>query len=81
MVLPSIDEASHHQGPQNLVRSWSFSLLNWEDDLMRDIDEQEGYLELSREEPMLGAKLFSARNECRSGIEGKKRLGYVSASF
>uniref|UniRef100_A0A5B6YIH7 Uncharacterized protein n=1 Tax=Davidia involucrata TaxID=16924 RepID=A0A5B6YIH7_DAVIN len=56
-----IDEAS--QVPRNLVRSWSFSLPDLEDDMM--IDAQCNQFE----EQMLDADIFSAGNTLQSGIE------------
>ncbi|KAA8529655.1 hypothetical protein F0562_034245 [Nyssa sinensis] len=74
MRLPSVDEAS--QVPQILVRSWSFSLPDLEDDMMADAEcnqfEQEGFCELNREEQMLDADIFSAANNTlQSGNEDK----------
>uniref|UniRef100_A0A5B6YHI7 Putative Mitogen-activated protein kinase phosphatase 1 isoform 2 n=1 Tax=Davidia involucrata TaxID=16924 RepID=A0A5B6YHI7_DAVIN len=73
MMLPSVDEAS--QVPQNLVRSWSFSLPDLEDDMMMDVEsnqcEQEGLYELNIEEQILDADIFSAGDKFQSGNEAK----------
>lgn len=65
MMLPSVDDLQ--EAPENLVRSWSFSLADIEDDVMREIEcnrfEQEGFYEINRDELMEDADLFTARDE------------------
>ncbi|XP_041013206.1 protein-tyrosine-phosphatase MKP1-like isoform X2 [Juglans microcarpa x Juglans regia] len=53
MMLPSVDELP--QVPKNLIRSWSFSLPDLEDDLMKDVDCNQSEHEGDREELMLDA--------------------------
>lgn len=68
MVLPSVDEAS--QVPKNLVRSWSFSLPDLEDDVMKDVDCNQFEHEGNREE-----LIFDAGFESHSKMEDKKEDG------
>ncbi|KAF5450195.1 hypothetical protein F2P56_030564 [Juglans regia] len=53
MMLPSVDELP--QVPKNLIRSWSFSLPDLEDDLMKDVNGNQSEHEGDREELMLDA--------------------------
>ncbi|XAR48120.1 Protein-tyrosine-phosphatase [Bertholletia excelsa] len=71
MTLPSADEAS--EVPQQLVRSWSFSLPDLEDAVMRDVEydqsDQEAFYELNREEAVADADMLDASNELQRDTE------------
>lgn len=70
MLLPSVDEAA--QVPKNLVRSWSFSLLDLEDDEMKDVHNEQFEHVSSREEQMLDANTSSAGDSAESEFEEGK---------
>ncbi|KAK9903897.1 hypothetical protein M0R45_000868 [Rubus argutus] len=60
MLLPSVDESP--KVPRNLVRSWSFSLPDLDDDLM-DADCNEAENVSNREELMLDVDIINPGNE------------------
>lgn len=68
MVLPSVDE--HSQVPKSLVRSWSFSLPDLEDDVMKDVDCNQFVHEDSTED-----LIFDTGFESFSEMEDKKEDG------
>ncbi|KDP26678.1 hypothetical protein JCGZ_17836 [Jatropha curcas] len=70
MLLPTIDEP--RQVPKVLARSWSFSLPDLDNDMMKDIHNE--FLELgnSREELMLDANISSAGNSSLHEFEKRK---------
>ncbi|KAJ9176299.1 hypothetical protein P3X46_011629 [Hevea brasiliensis] len=70
MLLPSVDEPS--QVTRNLVRSWSFSLQDLNDDDMKDIHSELFERESSREEQMLDVDTSSAGDCAQSEFEEGK---------
>ncbi|CBI16806.3 unnamed protein product, partial [Vitis vinifera] len=73
MLLPSVDEPP--QVPPNLVRSWSFSLPDLDDVMMKDVDCDQFEHEGNGEELMLDGEHFGTGNELESEIEDKKVYG------
>ena len=73
MLLPSVDEPP--QVPPNLVRSWSFSLPDLDDVMMKDVDCDQFEHEGNGEELMLDGEHFGTGNELESEIEDKKVFG------
>ncbi|WRX14711.1 Dual specificity phosphatase [Theobroma cacao] len=77
MLLPSVDEA----GPRNLVRSWSFSLPDLDDDVMNQLDCNQYEPEDNREELMLDSEAVAASLESHSGTEDKREYGECHPQF
>ncbi|XVF02581.1 hypothetical protein REPUB_Repub04eG0187000 [Reevesia pubescens] len=77
MLLPSVDEAV----PRNLVRSWSFSLPDLDDDAMNDVDCNQYEPEDNREELMLDAEAVGASIESHSETEDKREYGECHPQF
>ncbi|XVE85181.1 hypothetical protein DITRI_Ditri17bG0071000 [Diplodiscus trichospermus] len=71
MMLPSVDE----HVPRKLLRSWSFSLPDLDDDVMREIDYNHYEPEDNGEELMLDAEAVGASNELHGGTEDKRGYG------
>lgn len=78
MLLPSADEPS--QVPKNLVRSWSFSLPDIEDDVMDDVDCNQPEHEANREELMLDAG-FELHSEIENKKEDDNKIHHLSADM
>ncbi|XWS63743.1 hypothetical protein CRYUN_Cryun06bG0127900 [Craigia yunnanensis] len=77
MLLASVDEAV----PRNLVKSWSFSLPDLDDDVMNDVDCNQYEPEDDREELMLDAEAVGASIESHSGTEDKTEYGERHPQF
>ncbi|KAF5726709.1 protein-tyrosine-phosphatase MKP1-like [Tripterygium wilfordii] len=73
MFLQSVDEPS--QGSKKLIRSWSFSLPDIDDDMM--IDAHGDQIENESEELVLGSLLASAVKDSEGEIESKEVSGKV----
>lgn len=70
MMLTSIDETP--QLPSNLARTWSFSLPDVEDVVMRGVEcntFEDGSIELSSEEPMVDSDTLVTDNEFHGRIQ------------
>uniref|UniRef100_A0A2P2JDK5 Protein-tyrosine-phosphatase MKP1 n=1 Tax=Rhizophora mucronata TaxID=61149 RepID=A0A2P2JDK5_RHIMU len=70
MLLPSVDESS--QVPRNLIRSWSFSLPDVDEDTMIDIHPEPSDDGSVKEEQMLDTDISSASNGSQSEIKEKQ---------
>ncbi|XVE74929.1 hypothetical protein DITRI_Ditri12bG0058000 [Diplodiscus trichospermus] len=77
MLLPTVDE----RVPRNLVRSWSFSMPDLDDNVMNDLDCIQYEPEDSREELMLDAEAVGARIESHSRTEDKRKYGECYPQF
>ncbi|XP_065873572.1 protein-tyrosine-phosphatase MKP1-like [Euphorbia lathyris] len=78
MLLTSVEETS--QVPRNLVRSWSFSLPDLDDDVMKDQDELSDD-ENRRDEQMTDADSSSPGDGSQSEIEESKKYGSSPVSL
>lgn len=78
MLLPSVDDPP--RVPRKLVRSWSFSLPNLDDDMMTDDGCNQFEREYNKEEPMFDAEIFCADIKVRSAIDNVKEYGKFSFS-
>ncbi|PON64281.1 Atypical dual specificity phosphatase, subfamily A [Parasponia andersonii] len=75
MLLSSVDESP--QVPRNLARSWSFSIPDVDDDVMKDLDYSQSEDEDDGEEVMLDVNIFSPGNELQSEIKEKEERGKI----
>ena len=64
MMLPSVDEAP--QVPKQLGRSWSFSLIDLEESVMKDVD-----CNRREKEDFYDAEMLDTGNELHSQIEDR----------
>lgn len=78
-LLPSAGKPSIV--PRNLVRSWSFSLTDLENDEVKDMDNNQIVHEGDREELMLNADLACASNDSHDKIKDKKEYDRVHFSL
>ncbi|CBI33014.3 unnamed protein product, partial [Vitis vinifera] len=80
MLVPSVDEPP--PVPRNLVRSWSLSLPDLDDVMMKDVNCGQFQREGNGEEPVLEAEHFSDGNKLQSENEDEKEYGdlYVPLS-
>ncbi|KAL3511355.1 hypothetical protein ACH5RR_030756 [Cinchona calisaya] len=71
MMLPSVDETS--QVPVNLVRSWSFSLPDLEDEMMIEVDfnkpSRQRSLEINTQDTTLDPDIFMTDNVFHSAVK------------
>lgn len=72
MLLPSIDEPP--PVPRNLVRSWSFSIPDEEDDAMEDTDFSQSENEDNRDEVMLEADRLTSRDKLQRSEDNWTQL-------
>lgn len=73
MFLPSVDEPP--QVPHKLVRSWSFSLPDLDDIVMKDVSCEQLKHEDDGEEPTCDGGYFSGQTELQSENEDKEVFG------
>lgn len=78
-LLPSAGKPSI--APRNLVRSWSFSLPDSENNEVKDMDNNQIVHEGDREELMLDADLTCAGNDSHDKIKDKKEYDKVHFSL
>ncbi|XVF85078.1 hypothetical protein PTKIN_Ptkin17bG0089500 [Pterospermum kingtungense] len=77
MMLPSIDEPV----PRKLVRTWSFSMPDLDDDVMNEVDYDQYEPEDNREELMLDDEAVGGSIESHGGTEGKREFGQCHPQF